>query len=149
MTRLCNDCWDIKTPDHQCASNESRQIKNHCLKAVQFPKLDKESDDPYQHRLLILKKLVKDYEILGFDKKKNKKTEKEASDTPARREKKEKNPGPGRKKIPLTGYMKFSNAMRSEIRERHPDARMTEVSKLIAAQWRELSDEQKESYKVR
>ena len=46
----------------------------------------------------------------------------------------------------MTAFMFFSNDRRPELQQANPDMKITEISKLIGAEWKELSDEKKEPY---
>ena len=46
----------------------------------------------------------------------------------------------------ISAFLYFSTYKRSEIKEAYPDATFGEVQKLIAAAWRELSEEDKEPF---
>ena len=50
---------------------------------------------------------------------------------------------PLRPKRPLTAFMRFSTFKRSELKQKHSDLSMTELSKLIGEAWRNASDEEK------
>tara|TARA_A100001015_G_scaffold147430_1_gene163477 strand:+ start:764 stop:1243 length:480 start_codon:yes stop_codon:yes gene_type:complete len=50
---------------------------------------------------------------------------------------------PLRPKRPLTAFMRFSTFKRSELKKKHSDLSMTELSKLIGEAWRNASDEEK------
>ncbi|XP_030876312.1 SWI/SNF-related matrix-associated actin-dependent regulator of chromatin subfamily E member 1-related-like isoform X2 [Leptonychotes weddellii] len=47
---------------------------------------------------------------------------------------------------PMTGYRIFLNEQRSQLRARHPDLPFTEITKMLAAQWAQLSQEKKQRY---
>ncbi|XP_027945623.1 LOW QUALITY PROTEIN: uncharacterized protein LOC114198411 [Eumetopias jubatus] len=49
-------------------------------------------------------------------------------------------------RAPMTGYMIFLNEQRSQLRARHPDLPFTEITKMLAAQWAQLSQEKKQRY---
>ncbi len=50
---------------------------------------------------------------------------------------------PLRPKRPLTAFMRFSTFKRAELKVKHKDLSMTELSKLIGEAWRNASDEEK------
>ena len=142
--KLCPDCYEllnlakkgISLKDHVCPS-ESRSIKHHVLKSIEFPKIDRESSHPKEHKRLVLKQLLKDEESnkksSKVDKKVDKKEKKQEPETDKR----------GRK---LSGYMVFCKEMRSQIKKDYPDAGMTDMSKLLGKAWKELSDHEKSKY---
>ncbi|GAA5806277.1 hypothetical protein HPULCUR_011808 [Helicostylum pulchrum] len=45
-------------------------------------------------------------------------------------------------KHPMSGYLHFAKEMRPIMKEKHPDARLVEISKQIGAQWRSMSEEE-------
>uniref|UniRef100_A0A7N5KBA6 HMG box domain-containing protein n=1 Tax=Ailuropoda melanoleuca TaxID=9646 RepID=A0A7N5KBA6_AILME len=47
-------------------------------------------------------------------------------------------------RAPVTGYVIFLNEQRSQLRARHPDLPFTEITKILAAQWAQLSQEKKQ-----
>ncbi|XP_013362307.1 PREDICTED: SWI/SNF-related matrix-associated actin-dependent regulator of chromatin subfamily E member 1-related-like isoform X2 [Chinchilla lanigera] len=49
-------------------------------------------------------------------------------------------------RAPTTGYVIFLNEQRSQLRAEHPDLPFTEITKLLAAQWAQLSQERKQRY---
>ncbi|XP_034526870.1 uncharacterized protein LOC105239723 [Ailuropoda melanoleuca] len=49
-------------------------------------------------------------------------------------------------RAPVTGYVIFLNEQRSQLRARHPDLPFTEITKILAAQWAQLSQEKKQRY---
>ncbi|EGD82590.1 hypothetical protein PTSG_03243 [Salpingoeca rosetta] len=53
---------------------------------------------------------------------------------------------PNKPRGALTPYMCFNKEVRPAIMQQHPNASVTEVAKLIGAQWRQLTDEQKKPY---
>lgn len=63
---------------------------------------------------------------------------------PARRRKKKKpKEGP---RFPLTGYIRYMNVRRDELRLLQPEATTIEVTKLIGAEWNALADDIKRPY---
>ena len=54
---------------------------------------------------------------------------------------------PNAPKRPLSNYMNFCNAKRAEVKAANPDAKMTELSKILGTQWKALSPEQQAGYK--
>lgn len=59
--------------------------------------------------------------------------------------------GGGKKKSskPLTAYARFFQEIQHQVREQNPEAQFGDISKLIAARWEQLSQEEKDSYKKR
>jgi predicted GIY-YIG superfamily endonuclease len=55
---------------------------------------------------------------------------------------------PNAPKRPLSNYMNFCNAKRAEVKAANPDAKMTDLSKILGTQWKALSEEQQTSYKT-
>uniref|UniRef100_A0A4X1SKG1 HMG box domain-containing protein n=1 Tax=Sus scrofa TaxID=9823 RepID=A0A4X1SKG1_PIG len=49
-------------------------------------------------------------------------------------------------RAPTTGYVIFLNEQRSQLRARHPDLPFTEITKMLATQWAQLSQEKKQRY---
>jgi hypothetical protein len=49
-------------------------------------------------------------------------------------------------KRPTTGYMLYCQDVRAGIKEQNPGKKMTEISKILGATWKELSDEDKKPY---
>nr|XP_020020631.1 high mobility group protein 20A-like [Castor canadensis] len=49
-------------------------------------------------------------------------------------------------RAPTTGYVIFLNEQRSQLRAKHPDVPFTEITKMLAAQWAQLSQEKKQRY---
>ncbi|XP_058402684.1 SWI/SNF-related matrix-associated actin-dependent regulator of chromatin subfamily E member 1-related-like [Diceros bicornis minor] len=49
-------------------------------------------------------------------------------------------------RAPTTGYVIFLNEQRSQLRAEHPDLPFTEITKMLAAQWAQLSQEKKQRY---
>ncbi len=59
--KICLDCWallDENRKEHECPS-ESRTIKNHVIKAMELPKINRESSYPDEHKVLVLKHYLK------------------------------------------------------------------------------------------
>jgi predicted GIY-YIG superfamily endonuclease len=50
-------------------------------------------------------------------------------------------------KRPLSNYMNFCNAQRATVKAANPEAKMTELSKILGAQWKALTAEQQAGYK--
>jgi hypothetical protein len=65
--------------------------------------------------------------------------------TGKRSTKKEKDPN-APKKTP-NNYMNWCNAHREEFKSKNPDAKPTELTRLLGAGWRELSDDEKAKWK--
>lgn len=53
---------------------------------------------------------------------------------------------PNTKKRPPTAYFLFSNDVRPIIQKKKPELKMTDISKVIGQQWRNLNDSQKKKY---
>lgn len=53
---------------------------------------------------------------------------------------------PDKPKKPKSSYMFFADDVRARLKSENPDAKMPELSKLIGAEWKKLSDEDKEKY---
>lgn len=53
---------------------------------------------------------------------------------------------PSKPKKPKSSYMYFADEVRGKLKEANPDAKMPEMSKLIGAEWKKLSTEEKEKY---
>ncbi|XP_032961256.1 high mobility group protein 20A isoform X3 [Rhinolophus ferrumequinum] len=49
-------------------------------------------------------------------------------------------------RAPTTGYVIFLNEQRSQLRAKHPELPFTEITKMLAAQWAQLSQEKKQRY---
>ncbi|XP_010640101.1 SWI/SNF-related matrix-associated actin-dependent regulator of chromatin subfamily E member 1-related [Fukomys damarensis] len=49
-------------------------------------------------------------------------------------------------RAPTTGYVIFLNEQRSQLRAKHPNLPFTEITKILAAQWAQLSQERKQRY---
>ncbi|XP_066089202.1 SWI/SNF-related matrix-associated actin-dependent regulator of chromatin subfamily E member 1-related-like [Saccopteryx bilineata] len=49
-------------------------------------------------------------------------------------------------RAPTTGYAIFLNEQKSQLRAEHPDLPFTEITKMLAAQWAQLSQEKKQRY---
>lgn len=54
---------------------------------------------------------------------------------------------PNAPKRPLSNYMNFCNAKRAEVKAANPDAKMTDLSKILGTQWKALTPEQQAGYK--
>jgi hypothetical protein len=52
----------------------------------------------------------------------------------------------GRVKRPKTGYMFYCSEHRDEVKQAHPDAKMTDLTKILASQWKDLSTAEKKPY---
>ena len=55
---------------------------------------------------------------------------------------------PPKKKKALSGFFRFSMEKRADVKAMHPDASVSECAKILGKLWRELTDEQRLSYKV-
>jgi len=53
---------------------------------------------------------------------------------------------PGQPKGPLTAFFLFSGEVRQGIKEAHPEAKVTDISKLIGEQWKSLSETERKKY---
>lgn len=53
---------------------------------------------------------------------------------------------PNRPKKPMTAYMLFCNDNRDAVRKKSPDAKLGEVSKLLAEKWGKVSEKDKKKY---
>ena len=55
--------------------------------------------------------------------------------------------GGGKKKStkPLTAYARFFQEIQHQVREQHPDAQFGDISKLIAAKWEQLTQDEKDT----
>ena len=62
-----------------------------------------------------------------------------------KRVKKEKDPNAPKKEP--NNYMNWCNAHREEFKSKNPDAKPTELTRLLGAGWRELSDDEKAKWK--
>jgi|LakMenEpi03Aug12_release.lakeMendotaPanAssembly.Ray.scaffolds.fasta_scaffold279676_2 hypothetical protein len=62
-----------------------------------------------------------------------------------KRVKKEKDPNAPKKEP--NNYMNWCNANRAEYKSKNPEAKPTELTKLMGAAWRELSDDEKAKWK--
>lgn len=49
-------------------------------------------------------------------------------------------------KKPLSSYLLFSMEKRAEVKEKNPDAKFGDMAKLLSAQWKALSAEDKKVY---
>lgn len=47
----------------------------------------------------------------------------------------------------MNAFMNFSQDHRQEVRDANPDLSITEVARILGAMWRELDQEEKDSYK--
>jgi len=53
---------------------------------------------------------------------------------------------PNRPKKPMTAYMLFCNDNRDAIRKKNPDAKLGDVSKLLAEKWGKVSEKDKKKF---
>ena len=53
---------------------------------------------------------------------------------------------PNREKRPLTPYFIFANEKRNEVKAKHADIKITEISKKLGEMWKSLPDEEKAQY---
>eukprot|EP01025_Chloroclados_australasicus_P012162 TRINITY_DN1556_c0_g1_i1.p9 TRINITY_DN1556_c0_g1~~TRINITY_DN1556_c0_g1_i1.p9 ORF type:complete len:101 (+),score=18.27 TRINITY_DN1556_c0_g1_i1:131-433(+) len=58
--------------------------------------------------------------------------------------KREKDPNAPKK--PMGAYMWFSKVKREEVKQKHPDKKVTEIGKVLGEMWRGLNDDQKKEY---
>nr|2CRJ_A Chain A, SWI/SNF-related matrix-associated actin-dependent regulator of chromatin subfamily E member 1-related [Mus musculus] len=49
-------------------------------------------------------------------------------------------------KAPVTGYVRFLNERREQIRTRHPDLPFPEITKMLGAEWSKLQPAEKQRY---
>jgi hypothetical protein len=56
---------------------------------------------------------------------------------------------PNAPKRPMSSYFLFSNERRAVMRKEMPEKKLTELSKLISVEWKELADDTKATYKKR
>jgi upstream-binding transcription factor len=73
-------------------------------------------------------------------KKKAKKTKK------PKRKPKKKAKDPNKPKRGMSSFMYFANAKRNEVRQAHPELKITEVGKRLGVMWNELDDAAKKPY---
>ena len=52
----------------------------------------------------------------------------------------------GQPKRPLSAYFLYANDVREDVKSNNPATKMTEISKLVAKQWKEADDDTKEPY---
>merc|ERR1719272_1785092 len=77
------------------------------------------------------------------EKKEPKETKKET-----KKEKKADDEAPKGPKKPTTAYFAYCAAVRETFKEQHPEAKVTELAKLMGAAWRELDAEGKAKYEA-
>jgi len=53
---------------------------------------------------------------------------------------------PNAPKRPQSSYFVFSNKRRKEMKETNPDKKLTEISKMIAAEWKVMDNTSKKPY---
>ncbi|XP_021563290.1 SWI/SNF-related matrix-associated actin-dependent regulator of chromatin subfamily E member 1-related, partial [Carlito syrichta] len=53
---------------------------------------------------------------------------------------------PNGPKAPVTGYVRFLNERREQIRTRHPDLPFPEITKMLGAEWSKLQPAEKQRY---
>eukprot|EP00548_Thalassiothrix_antarctica_P012618 CAMPEP_0194165840 /NCGR_PEP_ID=MMETSP0154-20130528/1645_1 /TAXON_ID=1049557 /ORGANISM="Thalassiothrix antarctica, Strain L6-D1" /LENGTH=75 /DNA_ID=CAMNT_0038876381 /DNA_START=138 /DNA_END=365 /DNA_ORIENTATION=- len=61
--------------------------------------------------------------------------------------KKKVSAAPGRKKKPLSGYMKFAKEHRQQVKDENADITFGQIGKKLGEMWRALDDKEKEEYK--
>ncbi|OMJ72049.1 hypothetical protein SteCoe_29606 [Stentor coeruleus] len=66
-----------------------------------------------------------------------------SKDKAKKRKRQTKKDGP---KKPLSGFMYFSQERRKSLKEEQPELKITEASVLIGAEWKKLSEAEKEPY---
>jgi len=66
-------------------------------------------------------------------------------DSPNKRKKRKKGSKVGPKK-PLSSYMLYVQKNRPDIVLRHPDAKFTDIGKMLGSQWAKMSEEEKKMY---
>ncbi|XP_015759536.1 PREDICTED: high mobility group protein 20A-like [Acropora digitifera] len=49
-------------------------------------------------------------------------------------------------KAPITGYVRFINSRRAEVKQQHPHLTFPEITKLLGAEWSNLLQEEKQKY---
>ena len=69
-----------------------------------------------------------------------------AAAAPAKRAKKERAPADPSKPRMQNAYIVFSSAKRAEMKAANPGAKVTEIAKLLGAEWSKLSPEEKAKY---
>ena len=47
----------------------------------------------------------------------------------------------------MNAFMNFSNQHRQEVRDANPNAKVTEIAKILGSMWRNLSEEEKDRYR--
>merc|ERR1711973_986172 len=67
----------------------------------------------------------------------------DSEDEAPRQKKQKKKKDPNAPKRPTSAYFFYAGDVRPGIREENPDMKITEVAKLIGAQWRELDEDEK------
>ena len=67
------------------------------------------------------------------------------SNSSSNKKSKENRPSAEPKK-PLSGFMFFSTQFSKMIRDRNPDLKTTEISKIVGENWNKLSNEQKQPF---
>merc|ERR1712136_361636 len=67
-------------------------------------------------------------------------------EAPKQKKQKKKKKDPNALKRPTSAYFFYAGDVRPGIREENPDMKITEVAKLIGAQWQELDDDEKKPY---
>merc|ERR1711962_1800162 len=108
-----------------------KNIKLHIVTDIKFNILDCVSCIVlYPANFITMPKTKKDY----YDS--------DSEDEAPRKKKKD----PNAPKRPTSAYFFFAGEVRPGIREENPDMKITEVAKLIGAQWRELEDGEKKPY---
>lgn len=91
-----------------------------------------------------LKKIDKKIDLLDPEKKKKRKSESDAEDKPAKKKKKVKRVG--EPKRPLSAYMLYVQKNRCEYVARQPDAKMTDIAKMLGTGWANMNEEEKKVY---
>ena len=53
---------------------------------------------------------------------------------------------PTKPKRPMNAFMMFAKENRTQLREDNPELKVTEVSKLLGAKWREMTEDEKSPF---
>jgi len=65
---------------------------------------------------------------------------------PKRRRKKKKNKDPNRPKRNMSAFFLYSNANRARVKEENPEAKFGDIAKLLSAEFKEISDSERERW---
>lgn len=114
------------------------------------PEEKKKYDEMYANAK---KEYAKDFAEYKKNKKEESESESESEDEESdsgskgkKKKKKTKAKDPNEPKRPLTAYLHFCNENRQKVKEQNPDKSMIDVTKILSAQWKSLSDEGKKKY---